>query len=263
MILSHRVLAFLLFCISASALAGLGVSPGILEKKLVAGDNTLELVISNNGTVAMAIDLSTGPLSLTQEGTAIAGKSDARFDASPLIRFEQERFVIPPRRWKRIRAHLQAPNRGGGLHGMVYVRGTEANPDPQAKVQVNLRLVVLLMLTLPGNPEPSLQLEDLRASSSGTASIRVRNTGNVHLRPEGRLLLRNTAGAEVWSGKVITGAVLPGHERDLRVEPLPKLASGQYSAEVELTSPTALSLQRKLALVDGTLIVSQAPKSTR
>jgi len=258
----HPLLALPLLVLSLTASAGIAVAPGIIDQQLAAGDNVLEFVVSNTSDKPMEIDFSTGPLSLTLEGSATAAKSDPLYDASPLIRFEKQSFVLQPRRWRRVRATLNAPARGGGLHGVIYVRGTEANLPADAKVKVNLRLGVLLTLSLPGEAQPSLRLDEINTSSAG-ASVRVRNTGNIHLRPEGRLVLRSTAGDEVWSGKLITGAVLPGHERELRIEPLPQLPSGQYSAEVEITSPVPARLARKLALVDGVMLVSREPKPSR
>ncbi len=254
------LIALTLSVLSLTASAGMAVSPGIVDKQLTAGDNVIELVVSNNSTRPMDIQLYAGPMALTLEGSAIAGESASDMDATPLIRFEKESFVLGPRRWRRVRAQLTAPNRGGGLHGFIYVRGSEANLDPAAKVKVNMQLAVVLTLTLPGEARRSAELVELKTSARG-ARVRVRNTGNIHLRPEGKVVLFDSAGAQVWSGQLVTGAVLPGSEREYRIEPLPLLPSGQYSAQVELTSPTPARLARTLAMVEGTLVVSAEAKS--
>lgn len=255
---SLRVLT-LVSLLATPAFAGLAVSPMQIDKQLLAGDNTFELVVSNNGDAPLRIQLATGPLAHDRRGAPIKG-TDPRFDASTLIRFEKPEFILAPRRWRRIRAHVDGNARTNtGGYAFVFVRGTDANPAAGTQLVATLEMAVAVELGFPGATAPTVELDAPRITADGVR-VPVRNLGKLHTRPEGRLVVKDASGKAVWTGKLASAVVFPGLERELAIEPaLPALASGQYSAEVELTSPRPTRLSRALAVIDGQVVVARAP----
>src|SRR3954449_1411381 len=109
------------------ALAGFSVSPVKIDRAVTPTDNVLELIVSNPGEHPLNLELSAVPLVHDERGAPKEGPDSYRYDISKNIHFDTPSLVLPARKWKRLRARIDVPNRAGGGYAMIYVRGIEAD----------------------------------------------------------------------------------------------------------------------------------------
>jgi hypothetical protein len=236
--------------------ADIAVSPVSIDKAVSATDNTLEWVVANPSDQPVDVTLSTGPLTHDLEGRPQAGKAGWAYDASGLIHFDQPAFTLAPRRWKRVRAHVDVPGRQGGGYAFVYVRGMPSHADARG-ITSALRVGVVVELTFPDAGKPALRVEGLTSGSDGLG-VTVRNDGPAHVHPAGTVAIKDRAGNTVWSAPVVPANIFPGLSRTLKLTAVPALPSGDYRAEVALTSPARASLTEAVAVRDGKLHAGEA-----
>ena len=192
---SLRLLTLLALSLPGAALAGLTVSPVVIDRPGKTGDNTLEFVLANPSEHPMKVTLSAVPLVHDEKGAPKEGPASYRYDLSRQIRFETPELVLAPRRWKRLRAHVELPARSGGGYAMIYARGTEADL-PAGAVTAALRVGVLVELTFPDAGRAALTIEDVSVER-GAFKISVRNQGDSHTVPTGKIALKDRSGREV------------------------------------------------------------------
>src|SRR5687767_7440861 len=142
---------------ATSALAGVAVSPMVIEKAITATDNQLEVVVSNSSTEPMRITLSTAPLGHDRRGAPVEMPGYA-YDVSQNIELAQPEFILQPRRWRRVRASVKLPERTGGGYALLYVKALPANLPATTTVVTALRVAVLVELSFPGTRAPETVL---------------------------------------------------------------------------------------------------------
>ena len=257
MLVSPRFLALAALA-PALCLANIAVSPVKIEKTISPKDNTVELVVANPGDAPVEISLSAAPLVHDREGRPMEGKPGYRYDASGLIHFEQPSFTLGPRRWKRVRAHVDVPSRPGGAYAFIYVKGLDAGASGPG-IRSALRVGVVTELTFPDPGKPALEVQGL-VSHGNDVAVAVRNDGPAHVRPAGTVVLKDRRGQPIWSAPVVPENIFPGLVRELKVSGAPRsLAAGDYAAEVVLTSPAPATLDTSVAVRDGKLVFGNAP----
>jgi hypothetical protein len=105
--------------------------------------------------------------------------------------------------------------------------------------QVN-RSAIAVAIDVPGPHEPRLSIGSLQHKTVAGHSIltfAVSNPGNVHLWPEGRLVLREKGGSRIVALAVVMDAVYAGKATVLETPLSWGLAPGEYCAELSLSDP--------------------------
>ena len=243
--------------VATPARADFSVAPTRITRSVSATDNVLELVISNSGDKALEVFFSAVPVTHDREGAPSEGTAAYAYDASKHIHFDKVSVILAPRRWKRIRARVEVPQRAGGGYAYVYASAREADiPETQKVVNV-ARIAVLVALTYPDAGKSALAVENMELRG-GQLRVAVRNEGQTVAAPSGQLVVRDLSGKPVWTGKLEPGNILPERVRELKVDGLPiALTSGQYTAHAEIRSPVPVQQAQRLAVVEGQLILGK------
>lgn len=107
--------------------------------------------------------------------------------------------------------------------------------------QVN-RNAIAVAITVPGPRRTALEIGGVRHQTVGDLTIvsfEVENPGDTHLRPTGRFVLRDRAGAEVTARDVRMDSVYAGTATLLEIPVAPRLAPGDYCAVLTLSDEEA------------------------
>jgi len=252
---SSILLAAWFILLPGLAVAGLSVNPIRIEKAVAPSNNEIEFIVSNSTAEDLRLTLSTVPLAHDVNGAPVEGPVGTAHDASKLIRFEQDSMLLPSRRWKRVRARVEIPSRPGSGYAFVYVLATSATRPVEERVVTATRVGIVVALTFPDPGKASVQLDRL-AYQQGEFTVRLRNEGQRTVRPAGQLLLRDLKGQQVWSGELASANIYAELKRDFKVAGLPRdLAEGQYTLDLQVTAPNATSQTRRLAVMDGQIIL--------
>jgi hypothetical protein len=129
----------------------------------------------------------------------------------------------------------------GGHYGAIFFTNKPSgNSDTTNAVQLNPVVGSLFLVRIPGNIVQSAQVAAFKSSHSRYANtpvdltVSIKNTGNIHIRPFGDVVIKD------WRHRVVAsvplnpnkGAVLPGSIRDFSVSITTLPATGYYTAEL-------------------------------
>jgi hypothetical protein len=102
------------------------------------------------------------------------------------------------------------------------------------------RVAIAVAIEIPGASRPAIRIGAVGHKVAGGLSFlsfAVANPGNVHLKPVGRLVLRDGRGAQLVATGVAMDSVYAGMETRLEVALSDALRPGDYCAELRLTDP--------------------------
>lgn len=148
-------------------------------------------------------------------------------------------FALGGRSQRTIGVQITAPqNAKGGWYGAVIFESepVKSRAAGGGLVNVNLRLAALLLITIKDTEVLKAEIKDLKAwRENGQVKVRlsVANTGNVLIRPQGQIRVRNAASTVDNVLNAAKIAVLPGQEKDYLVQ-VPEPAAGRKEIEAEL-----------------------------
>ncbi|MDQ3690629.1 MAG: DUF916 domain-containing protein, partial [Chloroflexota bacterium] len=103
--------------------------------------------------------------------------------------------------------------------------------------QVN-RTAIAVAVEVPGRKDPALAIGSVAHKASGGTSFvtfEVANTGNVHLKPRGRFILRDTAANELATVPALMDSVYAGSATQFEAPLGEALVPGEYCADLSLT----------------------------
>lgn len=195
---------------------GFRISPVRVEKTIEKGQSsTAKIMIENptpqdiNARVAIhdfepAADETGQPRIIFDENKSASGNS-----FKTLVAPIQDIF-IPSKGKKEITVYLSVPNNAssGGYYGAIRVLPNGSSND-QSNVSLSASVGTLFLITVPGGLTEQLQLVDFSAardSSTGRLFInsgkiqiitRLKNTGNVHVKPFGKVQVSDRSGKVV------------------------------------------------------------------
>lgn len=217
------------------AAEGLTLSPPSFEMTLKPGEETAHTIQITNPTKNL-IELYPSAGNFTADGdggqpkyeigtTAI--ESDSRFSIADWISFYAPKIALLPEQVVEFRFRIKVPENAepGGHYGVVFL-GTKPPEEKDEKSQVALSTMVgsLLLVRVPGDIREEARIEEFSApwffwTPPVSFTTFLRNTGNVHIRPQGEAIIND------WRGKDIEridmnprkGNVLPESRRKFDV----------------------------------------------
>lgn len=198
------------------------VSPPLLELDANRGDqlaNTIKL--KNDGTVAETYYLSTQAFKAAGED----GKpqfTDDKSDIVSWISFQFTNVTLQPGQAITIPFTLSVPATAtaGGHYAAVFATTTPPSVEGTG-VGIQARIGTLILVKIAGETVESARIAEFSTDKDSYSmlpvnfNIRVENSGNVHLKPFGEIVVRNFWGNEATRLKVNEegGNVLPNSMR--------------------------------------------------
>ncbi len=159
---------------------------------------------------------------------------------SGLVSMEPSQFSLQPGEIGVIHLVLRLPEQGPATRWGVLL--SEVRPATWPATALGPRAVAELGTTLYLSRIPSeatrAELVGMDVSARGDSTmalaVRVRNPGERHRYSSGRITVHNSTGAEVASGSLATGVVLPATQRIFTWTCPLRLASGRYTVTATL-----------------------------
>lgn len=220
--------------------------PPSLEYSTVKGqtiDGKVKLL--NNENRSLVLTPSTSNFGAKDE----SGEPDFKFDApsadlASWIQIDKKPVTVEPGETKEIAFKIAVPidaEPGGHYAGIFFASGGTATGGGQIGVQS--KLGTLVILTIEGNIREQAAISSVTLGGSTTVSrppvhfnIRINNSGNVHIKPKGKVTVLNMFGGEVETLSLPQDKnVLPGQTRLFEVTWVKKSAAspkGNFFGEI-------------------------------
>ncbi len=238
------------FCIKAAA--GLTISPPISDFTLEPGQTVTRIIRINNPTPDL-IEVYPRVMNFKAGGDTgepsfyDVGDSSERFAIAKWISFSQTKLALAPEQIVEFEYTIAVPTDAepGGHYGAVFFANEpEATVTDTSKVTMGSMIGSLLLIRTPGQVVEKGLLDLFTTDKSVYVdnkiafSTRISNVGNVHIKPLGKIVIKDMFGRDV---DTITfneqgGNVLPDSSRKYPTTwQSSKLLLGRYKADLSLT----------------------------
>lgn len=223
------IILFILF-LNFPVWAGVGVVQSLVEISTSAGSNlTGYFTVVNNFKQETEVTVHL-------ENIARYGE---RIEIKEWLNVIPEEFLLKPGEVKEIKYEIKvATGIRGALTGRVFF--ASINPEP-GSLRIGTRIGIPVYVIIEGTENLDGEIEKItirKDSEKGKEGIRfmivVKNEGNVHFRPRGKVVVRDKKREKIGETEVIYGwPVFPGRKHNYRafweIEDLDK---GKYQAEI-------------------------------
>ena len=262
------IAAAILFCLLFPTLlfakVGIGVSPAKFDTDVLNGQTLQEMKVWNTGNEPEHVKIIMVGLGQDVEGVPVFDSSQkAVGDVKGFLEVTPREFDLNVDEEKGVKIKVNIPaGRSGGLYAGLLVR---AEPKPKGKVKTPVsvsgaaQVGVLLELALPGErietgyieammideipADKAITQEEANLVNQGkklpfrmNLSPVVVNTGNVHFKPTGFVIVRNDEDKEIGRPTIQPENILPAYRRALRAiwQPSGLLPDGIYNVEAHV-----------------------------
>lgn len=203
----------------------LTVSPVFLTVSTTPGSTTTQQVkVRNGGPVAEDLAVSLMKFkAYSDTGQPELLNFDPTDDYATWASFSENRFTVAPGEWKTLNVTFTVPP-SAGLGYYYAVNFTRANsPTPVAEGTTLIGSAAVLILLDVEVPEAKRSVElmefyadhKLYAFLPSTLTLRLKNTGNIHVAPRGNIFIQRSNGTQVALLNINErlGNILPDSER--------------------------------------------------
>lgn len=249
---AQRALAAALFVtlapVAAWAQVSVEVTPLRVELKAgPGGTHTQTVALTNHDASAVRIHARVDDWYLSKDGTPQFMPADGTspFSAAAWVRVNPVEQVIQPGASSQVRFTTTAPTEAapGGYRAAIMFDLLPAAGDAAMQmkgVRFQSRVATLIYLTV-GSPQPHIEIVDVQPGERGgppSVVATLKNTGRVHVRTKGQVVIYDKAGTAVRRVAVPDVPVLPESERDVHIrlveEGQQPLDAGEYRVEVRI-----------------------------
>lgn len=248
--------AFFVHGASAQESVTLQVEPPLTRVSVIPGGTWRgQLKIVNTNTSSITVSLRVADFRLTDGGRGgellppAETREEAKFSAARWLTLSAETIVVPPESTREFVAELLVPEDAEpGTHTAAILIGTGEGVRTPGGATVSTKVTSIVVVTVLGEIHEVGEITSLGTDKvfygEATADISFTfvNSGNVHLEPEGEVVITNMWGRE--RGRVPIDArtafdlVLPGERRDFSFQwrgDRDAFDVGPYVASVHLT----------------------------
>lgn len=234
----------LLFLVSSTASAGLGVSGAIIERKVDPGETfTHEMTISSD-TASPPMDLAVDILGMNQtsdgEYTELNDSDDiGPYSARTFLKASPESFHLDPGESQKVAIEGKIPfdSHPGGRYALVNIHSL---PIGKGTVGIIVAVEVPVRLTITGiGLKKAGRIEDLRLEKPVSPrmqniSLVLRNTGNCHYKARAQVAVSDIRGNAIANVSTpLSENIIPGASRIFWISTTSKkdLNRGDYLAK--------------------------------
>ena len=230
---------------------GLTISPPISDLSLKPGDISEQTVrITNPTDKLMEIYPQVQNFRAKGEGGEPdfypASNDESKFSLASWIKFSQSKIALTPEQVAEFKYRINVPidAEPGGHYGVIFFATeppkTEANSN---QVSVASKIGSLVLVRIPGDIKENGKITDFSANKfffKGPVlfTTRIQNSGNIHFKPKGQIIIKNWQGKSIESIEFNTanGNVLPESTRKFEEKwQSSKWTFGYFSANLALS----------------------------
>lgn len=267
---------FLLFfspkSINAQEGRSISVVPPKFELFANPGDIVTERIkITNNSGVVSTYSILIEDFGSTgEEGQVVLEEegADAKYSLASWIEPSEREIILQPNEEKTLVFNINVPRDaepGGHYASLLLQSAVDQNAATEggAAAQVSQRIGNLVLLRVSGNISESAQIETFEAparSQTGPVNftLRVKNDGNVHIRPKGTIIITDLFGRKVDELPLEGANVLPGATRKMDTAWEKENLLGSYTATLVATygqQSLPLTAATKFNVISNTTLV--------
>jgi len=170
------------------------VSPTITQLSLASGEEKSDFFsVYNAGDKQLSVEV--------QEEELLKSSEDGKgADVNAWFKVEPEKFDIGPGETKSVRYNIKVPKgQRGELRGQIFFA---TNADFAGGIGIKNRFGVAVYVAIKGTEVVKAKITEVDVSKAPDNknikfSVIVQNKGNVHIRPRGKLLVKNKEGNTV------------------------------------------------------------------
>lgn len=223
---------------------GIALSPPTFEISANPGDtlqNTIRVENLNNRPIKVIVE-KRNFTALGEEGSVSLTEEETPFSLASWISVEPNEVEIGANSTRTFVFSTKVPlnaEPGGHFGSIVFKIGSDTKVA-QTGATVSQELGALVLLKIAGKTTEKGILESFNAQKlfweKGPVDfeIRVKNEGNVHLKPSGTVTIMNTMGKKIAHFEIEPKNVLPGAIRKMETSWGQKFLLGKYTATVSL-----------------------------
>ncbi len=223
----------------------LGVNPAIME--VIVDKESVNKEVSLYNLTNFPLPIKTLVESFTpKEKSEIPKNQVERYDASSWIKIPEKDtdFILQPREVRNIKLTIEPPDKaspGGHYASIVFQPLIPQQIISRESIFIFTRVAVLTFIQVKGEVTENLEFKALKINSlyqtlPDSLELVLKNTGNTHLRPNGRLVFYDeTRKKTIGNVGFLPSIILPGTEKSYLVELTDniKLTLGRYSVWTE------------------------------
>lgn len=220
--------------------SSLTVAPAILEKVAKPNESTETFAIITN-TTNFPLPIK-GQVNAFLSTYNIPDSASNTYNASSWFTLEPSDFILQPHENKEIKITINPgkDTEPGGHYATIYFQ--PLIPDgvisPESTISL-ARVGVLAFLVIPGNLNESLEVSGIHTNTWQTFGpiefyFHLKNNGNIHLLPTGRLEIKNILNQTVSTEIIEPSVILPQTEKDQSLIWYKQLMFGRYAATLTL-----------------------------
>jgi hypothetical protein len=201
---------FLAVFLYASQAEATSISPPIID--IVSDPGTIierSITIDNETDKERAYSVGVMNFEMTgEEGYQkfIPVEADKSIDLAGWIRYNEDKIIVQPKSAKKFIFTINIPQDAdpGGHYASIYfstgATGTDENKESGVGVQAQINSLILLQVS--GEVKESAEIDNFNLENNGSLLsglpvkfiYRINNQGNVHIRPEGNIEIKNIFG---------------------------------------------------------------------
>lgn len=269
------IIIFLLFSpkfINAQEGRSISVVPPKFELFSNPGDIVTERIkITNNSGVVSTYSILIEDFGSTgEEGQVVLEEegADTKYSLASWIEPSEREIILQPNEEKTLVFNINVPRDaepGGHYASLLLQSAVDQNKANEggAAAQVSQRIGSLVLLRVSGNINESAQIETFEAPARSQAgpvnfTLRVKNDGNVHIRPKGTIIITDLFGRKVDELPLEGANVLPGATRKMDTSWEKVNLLGSYTATLVATygqQSLPLTAATKFNVISNTTLI--------
>ncbi len=226
----------------------LGVAPPIIELSVPPGrQQVMDLRVYNQGDSRLDVRAYISAIEVGSDGAPFPLETkQGKWSCADWITLDSRDFRLAPGDRDTVRATIRVPRgASGGRYAVIMFEGTPVlSAGRPWEVALGTRVGTIVMETIPRSLVRRGEIEAIEVfrpeGDSMIFAVSFRNTGNVHLKARGSVVIQNVDGRIVDRVPldVGTGTVLPDGLREFKgtwANPR-KMVKGSYTGEARVSS---------------------------
>ena len=224
----------------------LAISPQRFEISANKGDSSEDVVRLTNGSESV-VEIETIPKNFTpvgEEGGVELTEDDTTWSLADWITVSPNTAIIPAGATQDFTITINIPDNAepGGHFGSVVFKTVPPAGSDAGAAQVSQEIAPVILVKVAGDITETANIESFDATKSFWSNedvisfeTRIGNTGNVHFKPSGSVVIKNMFGNIVTTINLDEQNVLPDSVRKLVTEwNDPGFSVGRYTADLTL-----------------------------
>ncbi len=222
---------------------GMAITPPTFELSANPGDTTSNSIrVDNLTSTSLHLTVATKNFTaLGEEGQVGLSDEESNFSLASWITVNKPEAVVPAKGSETFTFTIKVPANAepGGRFGSIVFK-TDVQPGSGSGVSIGQEIGALVLLRIAGEITERAHIEGFKPTQGFYEygpipfETRIKNEGNVHVKPTGTITITDIFGNKVASVPVDAKNVLSGATRKLESEWPAQSLFGQYTATVSL-----------------------------